>query len=200
MCLREQNNRVVVIIISRKERRERGVLIFLPFTLALEMSQVSLRQEYAEAGRQTNIVNNYWFPAASALSCRAEPAISPAIALYSKIFASSACGNKTSVWWLYIPRKERRERGVLIFLPFTLALEMSQVSLRQEYAEAGRQTNIVNNYWFPAASALSCRAEPAISPAIALYSKIFASSACGNKTSVWWLLLSHAKSAENAEV
>ena len=31
-----------------------------------------------------------------------------------------------------------------------------------------------------------------------LHFALFAVSACGNKTSVWWLL-SHAKSAENAE-
>ena len=37
MCMRKQNIRVVVII-SRKGRRERGVLIPLLFTLALEMS------------------------------------------------------------------------------------------------------------------------------------------------------------------
>ena len=28
--------------------------------------------------------------------------------------ATSACGNKTSVWWLYVSRKERRERGGLV--------------------------------------------------------------------------------------
>ena len=45
---RKQNIRVVVIV-SRKERRERGVLISILFTLALEWSQVSLRLENAEA-------------------------------------------------------------------------------------------------------------------------------------------------------
>jgi hypothetical protein len=46
---RKQNIRVVIII-SRKERRERGVYISLLFTLSLEMSQASLRLESAEAG------------------------------------------------------------------------------------------------------------------------------------------------------
>ena len=70
LCVRKQNIRMVVII-SRKERRERGVLIYLLFTLALEMSQVSLRLENAEAGRQTNITNNCWFSASlcALLSC-----------------------------------------------------------------------------------------------------------------------------------
>ena len=70
LCVRKQNIRVVVII-SRKERRERGVLIPMLFTLTLEMSQVSLRRESAEVGWQTNIVNNYWFSPTSAHSCRA---------------------------------------------------------------------------------------------------------------------------------
>ena len=46
---RKQSIRVVIII-SRKERRERKGLFALLFTLTLEMSQVSLRLENAEAG------------------------------------------------------------------------------------------------------------------------------------------------------
>ena len=46
---RKQNIRVVVII-SRKERRERKGLFALLFTLTLEWSQVSLRRENAETG------------------------------------------------------------------------------------------------------------------------------------------------------
>lgn len=38
LCVRKQNIRVVVII-SRKERKERRVLVSLLFTLTLEMSQ-----------------------------------------------------------------------------------------------------------------------------------------------------------------
>ena len=49
LCVRKQSIRVVIII-SRKDRRERGVSIYLLFTLTLEMSQVSLRRESAEAG------------------------------------------------------------------------------------------------------------------------------------------------------
>ena len=54
LCVRKQNIRVVVII-SRKERRERGVLIPLLFTLTLEKSQVSLRRENAENTERAEI-------------------------------------------------------------------------------------------------------------------------------------------------
>ena len=128
---------MVIICLTQRAQRTRR-FISLPFTLALEMSRVSLRRENAEAEWQTNIRNNKWGPHTSATSCRAEPATSQAIALYNKIFAifaPSACEKKTSVWWLYISRKERRGRGVLIPLLFALTLEWSQVSLRQEDAE-----------------------------------------------------------------
>jgi hypothetical protein len=46
-------------------------------------------------------------------------------------------GNKTSAWWLYVSRKERREHKGLFALLFTLTLEWSQVSLRLENAKAG---------------------------------------------------------------
>ena len=45
-----KENISVVVIISRKDRREHRVLFPILFTLALEMSQVSLRLENAEAG------------------------------------------------------------------------------------------------------------------------------------------------------
>ena len=112
--MRKEYTCVVIIYLTQRAQRTRR-FISLPFTLALEMSRVSLRRENAEAEWQTNIRNHKWGPHTSATSCRAEPATSQAIALYNKIFAifaPSACEKKTSVWWLYISRKERRGRGV----------------------------------------------------------------------------------------
>ena len=60
LCVRKENIRVVAIIVSRKERRERKGLIHLLFTLALEESQVSLRLESAEAEWQTYILYSYY--------------------------------------------------------------------------------------------------------------------------------------------
>ena len=46
----------MAVIISRKGRRERGVLISILLTLALEKSQVSLRRENAEVGPENYCV------------------------------------------------------------------------------------------------------------------------------------------------
>ena len=130
----------MVIIISRKERRGRGGLIPLLLTLTLEWSQVSLRQENAEAEWQTNIVNNHRFSPTSAHSCRAEPATS----LYRKCCLIKSlrplrplrakrkhlCGD------YYLTQRAQRTQSFISLL-FTLALEKSQVSLRRESAEAG---------------------------------------------------------------
>ena len=122
-----KNIRVMIIYLTQRTQRARSFNFHTACADAEEVASFTATGE-----RKGRMANEYTIqPLVSAylcdlLSCVASDLSSDSV--NSKIFAlsaTSACGKKTSVWWLYVSRKERREHRVLISILFALALEWS---------------------------------------------------------------------------
>ena len=113
LCVRKQNICVVVIYLTQRAQRTRSFNFHTVHAGAGDVASFTTTGE--RKGRVTSEYSKQLLVSANLcalLSCGASD-LSQAITFlkFFALFASSACGKKTSVW-LYISRKERRERGV----------------------------------------------------------------------------------------
>ena len=116
LCVRKENIRMVVIYLTQRPQRTRRFNFHTVHAGAGDVASFTTTGERRD--RMTNEYSKQLLVSASLcvlMSCVAgDPSQAITFLKFFAFFASSACGNKTSVWWLYISRKERRERGVLV--------------------------------------------------------------------------------------
>ena len=124
LCVRKENISVVVICLTQRAQRAR-IVSCLSHRIH-RIHRFSLWQEEVHAhagvvasftttrerrGRVTNEYSKQLLVSASLCALLSRGASDPSQAItflkFFALFASSACGKKTSVWWLYFSRKER---------------------------------------------------------------------------------------------
>ena len=109
----EQNICVVVIYITQRAQRAQSFNFLTVHAGAGDVASFTATGEHRDSMTNKYSKQILLFASLCALlSCVAsDPSQAITFLKFFALSASSACGNKTSAWWLYISRKERRERG-----------------------------------------------------------------------------------------
>ena len=198
-----QKQNICVVVICLTQRAQRTQRFNSPTVHASAGVVASIRYD-KRTQRQNGKQIYYTITCTSATSCRAEPATSQAIVLYSKSLRSLRAlrAKRKHPGGDYYCLTQRAQRTQRYNSPIAHAGAGGVASFTATGERRGRMANIYS-IQFLHTSALSCRAEPATPLAQVLPNKIFAifaCSACGKKTSGWWLYVSRKERKEGRNI